>query len=71
MSTVPPGLTRTPIEAVIDDDPIPIRSRRSELPESIARVIDTAVQKELSRRYDSAARFRHELAAQAQREGLL
>jgi len=71
VSTVPPGLTRNPIEAVIDDDPIPIRSRRSELPESIARVIDTAVQKELSRRYDSAARFRHELAAQAQREGLL
>jgi serine/threonine-protein kinase len=69
-STVPPGLTRNPIEAVIDDDSIPIRERRGELPESIARVIDTAVQKELSQRYDSAARFRHELAAEAQREGL-
>jgi serine/threonine protein kinase len=70
-STMPRGQTRNPIEAVIDDDSIPIQSRRPEIPDSIARVIDTAVQKELSRRYESAAQFRDQLALEARQEGLL
>jgi serine/threonine protein kinase len=70
-STMPPGQTRNPIEAVIDDDPIPVQNRRPDLPNSIARVIDTAIQKELGRRYESAAQFRDQLAIEARQEGLL
>jgi len=64
------GLTRNPIESLIEDDPVPILERRNDLPVSIARVIDTAVTKELSGRYDSAARFRHELLSAALEAGL-
>ena len=64
------GQMRNPVEALIEDPPIPILSRRPDLPRSLAAVVDTAVQKELSQRYDSASVFRQELLAAARREGL-
>jgi serine/threonine-protein kinase len=70
IGTLIAGQTRNPIEALIEDEPVPMLDRRSDLPEPIARVIDTAVKKELSDRYDSAARFREELAAAAREAGV-
>jgi serine/threonine-protein kinase len=65
------GRTRNPIEALLEDPAIPIRTRREDLPPRLATVVDTAVEKELSRRYPSASGFRQELAAAARAEGLL
>jgi eukaryotic-like serine/threonine-protein kinase len=65
------GPARNPIEALIEDRPIPISERLPGLPAGLARVVDAAVQKELGSRYGSAEEFRTELVAAARAEGLL
>lgn len=62
---------RNPIEALIEDEPIPIRERLPGVPERLARVVDIAVQKELSKRYGTADEFRSELLAAAKVEGIV
>jgi len=64
------GHARNPIEVLIEDPPIPILERRPDLPQRLAAVVDRAVQKELSQRYQSAADYRRELLAAAAGEDL-
>ncbi len=61
---------RNPVELLIEEAPIPLRKRRPDVPDSLAAAIDTAVQKELSLRFDSAAAFRGALLDAARTEGL-
>jgi len=65
------GGNRNPIEALIEDRPIPILDRLPGIPDRLARVVDRAVEKELSARYGTAEEFRAELLAAAGAEGLL
>jgi serine/threonine-protein kinase len=62
---------RNPIEALIEDPPIPIHDRAPTIPESIARVVDKAVQKELSQRYQTATELRNDLLSAAMQERLV
>jgi serine/threonine protein kinase len=62
---------RNPIEALIEDPPIPIHERAPAIPEAIARVVDRAVQKELNQRYQTATELRNDLLAAAMQERLL
>jgi serine/threonine-protein kinase len=62
---------RNPIEALIEDPPIPIHDRAPTIPEAIARVVDKAVQKELSQRYQTATELRNDLLAAAMQERLV
>lgn len=56
---------RHPITVMIEDPPIPIRERRPDLSTDLSRVVDTAVQKETSQRYSTAAQFLEALEAVA------
>ena len=62
---------RNPIEALVEDEPIPLRRRLPGVPEQLARVVDTAVRKDLSSRYASAGEFRAELLAAAGAAGIV
>ena len=46
---------------VLGDDPIPIRERAPQIPESLAEVVDRSVQKDIGRRFAAAGAFRTEL----------
>lgn len=70
-ATVRPGGAGNPIEALIEGEPIPILQRRPDLPPAVARVVDGAVQKELSARIPTAASFRVLLEEAARGEGWL
>ena len=48
---------RDPLEYIMDDPPIPVRKRKPDLPKPLAAVVDRSVQKEMDRRYQSAAEF--------------
>lgn len=70
-ATAAGGASRNPIEALLEDRPVPLRHRRPDLPAALAAVVDRAVQKELSRRFDSAEAFRIGLVEAARHEGVL
>ncbi len=61
---------RNPIQVILEDPPIPIGIRLPDLPKQIARVVDTAVQKDLGRRFPTAAVFAEELDRAMREEGL-
>jgi serine/threonine-protein kinase len=65
------GGSRNPIEALIDDPPVPLLQRRGDLPARLAEVVDRSVQKDLGERYPTAAAFRDDLLGLARDEGLL
>jgi serine/threonine-protein kinase len=50
------------LAVIIEDQPVPIRQRRPELPESFAEVIHRSLRKEPAERYPSAEAFRQALA---------
>ncbi|MCD4747939.1 MAG: protein kinase [Thermoanaerobaculales bacterium] len=61
---------RHPIKVILEDPPIPILERMPQLPKSLARVVDTAVQKDLEKRFTSAAAFAEDLRNAVAKEGL-
>lgn len=61
---------RNPIQAILDDPPIPIRERFAGVPQHIAEVVDCSVQKDLEKRYATATEFRDELQLAFDAEGL-
>lgn len=69
-----PGLPgtrrRNPLELVLEEPPVPILQRAPELPQALAEVVDKAVQKDLGRRFATAAAMRQALAEAMHREGL-
>jgi serine/threonine-protein kinase len=53
-----------PLQVVImNDDRIPIRERRSDIPRKLAQVVDKSTQREVRKRYQTADAFRHDLLA--------
>lgn len=54
-------IDRDPVLMILEDDPIPIQERRADLPESLCRVVNTAVSKESRRRYQTAEELADEL----------
>ena len=46
------------IRVVLEDDPIPIRNQRSEIPEDIARVVDWSIRKREGERFQSAGEMK-------------
>ncbi len=70
-TTAKAGLARNPIEALIEGEPVPILTRRPDLPIAVAQAVDGAVQKELSARIRTAATFRMALIEAARAEGWL
>lgn len=58
-----PARVRHPIQAMIDDAPIPVGRRRRDLPEAVQLLVDQAVQKDLSARYKVADEFLADLDA--------
>ena len=61
---------RNPIQAILDDPPIPILKRNPSLPRKVAAVVDRAVQKDLEHRFTTAKTFRDELQGAIIAEGL-
>lgn len=67
----PPGWRRrNPVELILEDPPVPVLWRAPELPRQLAKVVDKAVQKDLSMRFATAAGLREALAEAVRREGL-
>jgi hypothetical protein len=60
---------RHPVEIVLEEPPIPVLKRNPKLPPGLATVVDKAVVKDLKKRFQTAAEFREELAAEARAEG--
>jgi serine/threonine-protein kinase len=56
-------LTKDPIRMILEDEPVPLRDRRADLPRSLCLMVDRAVRKEAAERYQSAEEFRQELLA--------
>jgi len=59
--TFPPDCS--PVSVILRDVAVPIRARRKAIAESVARVIDRALEDDLDSRYRTATEFREELAA--------
>jgi hypothetical protein len=57
-----PGATPS-LSIVLQEDPVPIRQRRPDLPEELARVIHRALAKEAASRYPDVRALRAELTA--------
>jgi serine/threonine-protein kinase len=51
------GDGRPPVAIVLEDEPVPIRDRRSELPEALAEVIHQALERDAKRRFRSCGAF--------------
>lgn len=66
-----PGRRPNPIEAILEQPPVPVRQRAPGLAAGIAAVVDRAVQKDLGARFTTARAMRDALAEAAVREGLL
>jgi serine/threonine protein kinase len=58
------------LECILEDEAIPLLEREPNLPESLAKVVDKAVVKDLDKRYQSAEEFRKELESVMEKEGL-
>jgi eukaryotic-like serine/threonine-protein kinase len=52
---------KTPHLIVLSEDPIPIRERMPQIPVELARIVDKAIRKDISRRYRTARDFSAEL----------
>jgi serine/threonine protein kinase len=61
---------RNPIQAILDDPPIPLIERHSAVPRRLAEVVDRAVQKDVEKRYQTAEAFRADLREAYRIEGL-
>lgn len=65
------GKRRNPIEIILEEAPVPILQRKPTLPPNLARVVDRAVQKELTSRFQTAAEFEKQLRDAGAKDGLL
>lgn len=52
-----------PFQIILEETPIPIRQRDPSIPETLAAVVDRAVQKEIAKRFQSAEEFRQAIQA--------
>ena len=52
---------KTPHLIVLSEEPIPIGERKPDIPSKLAQFVDKAINKEIKRRYQTAAEFKHEL----------
>jgi serine/threonine-protein kinase len=52
---------KPPFLCILQDEPISIRERRADIPSGLAEVLDKAIKKEISARYQSATEFREAL----------
>ena len=52
---------KNPIQIILEEQPIPIRTRRPQVPPDLAAIVDRSVQKENERRHRSATEFRTDL----------
>jgi serine/threonine-protein kinase len=52
---------RDPMAIVLEDDPLPIRTRRKEVPEPLGQVVDKAIRKKPAERYASARQMQEDL----------
>lgn len=50
-----------PMYIILSNEPIPIRERNPNIPQKIAQVVDRAVKKDISERYQTATEFREDL----------
>jgi serine/threonine-protein kinase len=57
---LPPGLGA--LVAIIEDEPVPLRSRRADIPDGLAAAVHRALAKRPAERYPDAAAFRAALA---------
>jgi eukaryotic-like serine/threonine-protein kinase len=60
-----------PLQIILEEPPLPVKLRRFDIPDSLAVVVDKAVKKDVTARYQSAAEFREALLSAARREGWL
>ena len=67
--TDPTTRQRHPLQIILEDPPVPVLERRADLPSSLAEVVDTAVAKDLKRRYKSADEFRRALEGVCKQQG--
>lgn len=51
-------LKKDPIRMILEDQPIPVRRQRPDLPAGLCAVVDRAVAREVSQRYQTAGEFR-------------
>lgn len=54
-------VTKDPIRMILEDQPRPVRSRRPDLPAALCTIVDRAVAKDATNRYQTASEFRKEL----------
>ncbi len=54
---------KTPYLIILEDEPIPIRQRQSDIPAELARIVDQAISKPVERRFQRAADFQQSLEA--------
>lgn len=54
---------KTPYLIVLEDEPIPIRQRKPDIPAELARIVDRAIAKPLAQRFQRAADFQQSLEA--------
>jgi hypothetical protein len=52
---------KSPQVIVLTEEPIPIRQRKSDIPTTLAEVVDKAIRKEIRARFQSAGEFRQAL----------
>jgi serine/threonine-protein kinase len=67
--TSPGKKQRHPVQIVLEDPSIPILERNADLPPTLAKVVDRAVEKEVEKRYQSAVQFRAALEEVCVEEG--
>jgi serine/threonine protein kinase len=54
---------KSPYLIVLEDEPIPIRQRKPEIPAELARIVDRAISKPPDQRFQRAAEFQQSLEA--------
>ncbi len=54
-------VTKDPIRMILEDQPKPVRVRQPDLPHDLCAIVDRAVAKEVSQRYQTAQEFRADL----------
>ncbi len=52
---------KDPIAIILEDEPVPIRARRKQIPEPLALVVDKAIRKKPADRYSSARQMQEDL----------
>ena len=52
---------KTPHLIVLTEQPIPIKKRKPDIPSDLARIVDKAIRKDISQRFQNAVDFRNEL----------